>query len=65
MIRIFPLMTVPELTLAARIKLNERILLLSIFEQIACLTPDNCPRPAQRGEAAGRPTVSSIAPDRS
>jgi hypothetical protein len=49
---------VPDLTFTAGIKLNERILLLSIFERIACTTPDNCPRPAQRGEAVGLPTVS-------
>lgn len=54
-----PLAAVPDLILTDRIKLNERILLLSIFERIACTTPDNCPHPAQRGEAAGRPTVSS------
>jgi hypothetical protein len=49
---------VPDLTFAARIKLNGRILLLSIFERIACTAPDNCPRPAQRGEVVGWPTVS-------
>ena len=34
---------VPDLTSTACIKLNERMLLLSIFERIACTTPDNCP----------------------
>jgi hypothetical protein len=35
--------SVPDLTSTACIKLNERMLLLSIFERIAWLTPDNCP----------------------
>jgi hypothetical protein len=35
--------SVPYLTSTACIKLNERMLLLSIFERIAWLTPDNCP----------------------
>ena len=38
-----PAIAVPDLTSTARIKLNERMLLLSIFERIACTTPDNCP----------------------
>ena len=38
-----PAIAVPDLTFTARIKLNERMLLLSIFERIACATPDNCP----------------------
>ena len=55
-----PATAVPDLTSTACIKLNERILLLSMFEPIACTTPDNCARPAQRGEAAGRPTVNFV-----
>ena len=38
-----PAIAVPDLTSTACIKLNERMLLLSIFERIACTTPDNCP----------------------
>ena len=38
-----PAIAVPDLTSTARIKLNERMLLLSIVERIACTTPDNCP----------------------
>lgn len=38
-----PAIAVPDLTSTACIKLNEQMLLLSIFERIACTTPDNCP----------------------
>ena len=58
MIRISSPTAALDLTYTARIKLNERILLLSICKRIACTTSDNCLRPAQRGEAVGRPTVS-------
>jgi hypothetical protein len=53
-----PAIAVPDLTSTACIKLNEQILLLSMFERIACMKPDIA-RPSQRGEAPGGPQLVS------
>ena len=46
---------VPDLTSTACIKLNARMLLLSIFERIACTTPDNCPVRLNVAKPPGQP----------